>query len=97
MLKRTRSDGGSQSKELGLAREFKFYEHAADASGTGTLSQLASCLPRIIYAGGSMDTGLKDILMQDLSAAVQVMRMMCGVRSRNAAPLMHLHFHAAFF
>jgi hypothetical protein len=28
-------------------------------------------LPRIIYAGGSMDTGLKDILMQDLSSAVQ--------------------------
>jgi hypothetical protein len=97
VLKRTRSDGGSQSKELGLAREFKFYEHTADSSATGPLSQLASCLPRIIYAGGSMDTGLKDILMQDLSGAVQVMRMMSGVRSRNAAPLMHLHFHAAFF
>jgi hypothetical protein len=35
-----------------------------DAAGSGALAPLAPYLPRIIYAGGSMDTGLKDILMQ---------------------------------
>jgi hypothetical protein len=70
-LKRTRSNGADQSKQLGLAREFKFYEHAKHAAGSGPLAQLSAYLPRIIYAGGSMESGLKDILMQDLTSAVQ--------------------------
>ena len=71
VLKRTRSNGAAKSQQLGLAREFKFYEHAKDAAGTDPLAQLATYLPRIIYTGGSMETGLKDILMQDLTSAVQ--------------------------
>lgn len=71
VLKRTRSNGAAKSQQLGLAREFKFYEHTKDAAGSDPLAQLATYLPRIIYAGGSMETGLKDILMQDLTSAVQ--------------------------
>ncbi len=71
VLKRTRSNGAAKSQQLGLAREFKFYEHTKAAAGTDALAPLAAYLPQIVYSGGSMESGLKDILMQDLTSAVQ--------------------------
>jgi hypothetical protein len=71
VLKRTRSNGTDQSKKLGLAREFKFYEYMKSSAGEGPLAKLALYLPGIMYVGGAMETGRKDILMQDLTSAVQ--------------------------
>ena len=71
VLKRTRSNGAAKSQQLGLAREFKFYEHTKAAAGSDALAPLAAYLPSIVYSGGSMESGLKDILMQDLTSAVQ--------------------------
>lgn len=59
------------SKELGLARESLFYEQTND------FPILQSCIPKVYYTYGSMETGEKFILLEYLSNCVQV-GYLCG-------------------
>jgi len=62
VVKRTRSQ--TQSVQLGMAREAFFYN--------SDLRKALQCgIPKIFYAHGDMKTGLKDLIMEDLTHAAQ--------------------------
>ena len=57
------------SKTLGLAREACFYKSWSELETVdGSLNELRSVLAKVFYAEGSMETGAKEILMEDISS-----------------------------
>ena len=62
----------ARSQMLGLPREAFFLQHWKELkTADGTTNLVESVLPEVFFAEGSMETGAKTILMQDLSACVQ--------------------------
>jgi hypothetical protein len=65
------------SRLLGLAREALFVQHWRELStAEGSTCELGSVLPPVLYAEGSLETGAKVIVLEDLSAScVQLGRL----------------------
>ena len=65
VLKTIREDGQEKSRNLGLAREALFYRAFANHL------ELKTILAKVLYSHGDLETGQKEIILEDLKDGIQ--------------------------
>jgi len=65
VAKQVPQSGLTSSRQLGLAREAIFYNKLASKIQLSSTS--TSCIPKIYYSYGDMESGSKVVFMEDLS------------------------------